>query len=169
MEQVWYQNKYERATLFQFMKRKEPFQCETFKHVLQALHQKQRLKSYIVRIHEGKKPFKCDCDLSFTSHQRLNEHVASVHENKKLTFPCVNCNSSFTLKQWLNDHMHWKYSWKKCFICGTTFSQKKSIGVSVSEKWKPNITNGTNKWLFSFINYVNVSLHDFFLEKTFHM
>ena len=89
----------EPATLFQFMKRKKPFQCETFKHVLQALHQKQRLKSYIVRIHEVKKPFKCDCDLSFTSHQRLNKHVASVHENKKLTFPCVNCNSSSTLKK----------------------------------------------------------------------
>ena len=46
---------------------------------------KQRLKSHVEAVHEGKKllvdRLNCDlCDKSFASKQRLNSHVASIHE-----------------------------------------------------------------------------------------
>ena len=45
---------------------------------------KQRLKSHIVSIHEGKKGFKCTiCDARFARKGEMNVHIASVHEGKK--------------------------------------------------------------------------------------
>ena len=40
--------------------------------------------SVVAKVHEGKKPFKCDnCDANFSEKSKLKNNVTSVHEGNK--------------------------------------------------------------------------------------
>ena len=65
----------------------------------------RHLKSHISAVHEGKS-YRCNfCGDCFTEKEGLEEHEASVHGGKKLTFKCALCNDRFQLKTSLKTHV----------------------------------------------------------------
>ena len=84
---------------------------------------KQRLRTHIAAIHEGKKladttvRIDCSfCDKSFSSRQRLNSHIISIHEGKKPSstkLKCSFCDQTFASKQRLKGHIATVHEGKK--------------------------------------------------------
>ena len=74
---------------------------------------KQNLNNHIASVHENKKPFKCNiCDANFARKPYLKGHIASVHEGKK-PYKCNICDTSFTRKENLNRHIALVHEGKK--------------------------------------------------------
>ena len=81
--------------------RKVMFGCEICGKILAN---KTTLAQHI-KIHEGKKPFRCDiCDYSCSQKSNMKTHVASVHEEKK-PFKCNICEYGCSTKSILNKHI----------------------------------------------------------------
>ena len=118
---------------------------------------KQRLKSHVEAVHEGKKlsveRLNCDlCDKSFASKQRLNSHIATIHEFDVRAFQCSFCPQTCTQEQALKNHIKRKHSDGKvfiplplnvqieetinegkepCFLCGKGFASKQRLKTHV--------------------------------------
>ena len=67
------------------------------------------------------------CTKRYTSHQRLVEHIRSVHE--KLFFSCEHCAKKFSRKDTLKLHLksHTESSAYVCDICKKTFLYVKTL------------------------------------------
>ena len=58
------------------------FQCETCGKNFTA---KAKLKSHVLTVHEGVKPYKCDfenCEAAFTGKQNLEGHILTIHKGQ---------------------------------------------------------------------------------------
>ena len=89
--------------------RKVMFGCEICGKILAN---KTTLAQHI-KIHEGKKPFRCDiCDYSCSQKGNMKTHVASVHVVKK-PFKCDICDYSFSLKNIMKRHIITVHGGKK--------------------------------------------------------
>jgi uncharacterized C2H2 Zn-finger protein len=79
--------------LHQFIKAKN---CLNVKYVIIAVH---------IKVTQINKSFTCEiCDYSFSQKGNMNNHIASVHNGKKL-LKCVICNATFTQKSNLKKHV----------------------------------------------------------------
>ena len=101
------------------------------------------MKTHVVSVHEGKKPFKCDiCDYNCSQKSVMNRHVASVHQEKK-PFKCNICDYSCFQKKDMKKHIASVHEGKKpfkCDICDYSSSQKGNLKTHVAsfhEEKKP--------------------------------
>ena len=71
---------------------------------------RQKMKSHVATVHEGKKPHQCSiCNACFSSKHNMTCHIASAHEKKK-PYKCLQCSDSFSRKENLETHVisiHW--------------------------------------------------------------
>ena len=92
---------------------------------MQGFSQKVQLRQHMMSIHEGKKPFSCNCcDGTFATKQQLKIHFEGVHEKKK-PHKCEICDVFFGKKGHLNKHIKLVHEKKKpfqCHLCDTCFS-----------------------------------------------
>ena len=62
--------------------------------------------SYIVDVHDLKKPFKCaSCYFEFWSKEDLKDHIFSVH-NGEIPFHCNACDAKFSQQENLETHIN---------------------------------------------------------------
>ena len=59
-------------------------------------------------VHEGKKSLNCnECNICFDKKGKLNEHIAAIHEGKRLKSPPLTENRSFFIKNSVKNNYRW--------------------------------------------------------------
>ena len=95
-----------------------------------------------------------DCDAAFDNKYDLDEHVATLHQEKemivveerksKVSLKCDECNANFASKNSLNYHMAAVHEGKKpfkCRICNAAFTSKQGMEghiAAIHEGKKPH-------------------------------
>ena len=145
-------------------KKKKPYKCDTCTHNFARFSTKSHLNKHIAAIHQGmasKQPnlkkrkefdnvegekdtksgkISCSiCDKSFAANRNLLDHIARVHEDKKL-FKCDNCGDCFGTKQILQRHNNRKHSKIRikqefpCPKCKQICSRKDTLTKHIARK-----------------------------------
>ena len=117
--------------------------------------EKTQIFRTIERVHEEKRPFKCNtCSASYSAISGLKRHIMSAHEGNK-PFGCESCPKYFLQKALLNKHILEVHEKNKCILCEDQFDNNGEFEKHVSICKNYSKTRVTTKNYISEFKQVN--------------